>query len=135
MLAIVLLSEIIELSALYGSLCVKKALEHVDNVGRLDTLTLGFDAGNHFRSYENLFHFLYDIPKQSGQPVRLNFLVEKHGKAMCDSEVFSPVRRWLDEWLLNPNSFADSEEAVAEVLRRHAKREMQQKTQVGHGSS
>eukprot|EP00439_Symbiodinium_sp_Y106_P053666 s5058_g7.t1 len=123
--AIILLSEILELSALFGSLCVHEALTHIKNIGRLEELILGFDAGNHFRSYENMYHFLYKYPKM-GQLTRLNYLVEKHGKAFCDSEVFSPIRRWLDDFLQHPESFADDEEQVAAVLRKYARREQQQ---------
>lgn len=53
----------------------------------------------------------------------MNYLVEKHGKSMCDSEVFAPVRRWLDQYLLNEDAFADSEAAVADILNDYAHRE------------
>ena len=50
--AIILLSDVIELSAMFGNLCVRRALRHVKRLGSLDCLYLGLDAGNHFRSYE-----------------------------------------------------------------------------------
>ena len=123
--AIILVSEILELSALFGSLCVERALRHVKNVGGLDELVLGFDAGNHYRSYENMYYFLYKNALQ-GQRTKVNYLVEKHGKAFCDSECFAAIRRWLDDFLLHPEAFADSDDRVAEILRKYARREMQQ---------
>ena len=124
--ATVLVSDIIELSALFGSLCVLRSLKQVKNVGKLTELILGFDSGNHFRSYENLYYFLRKIPVEKKQRTRVNYLVEKHGKAFCDSEIFSPIRRWIDEFLLHPNAFCDTEEQVVEMLRSHARREMAQ---------
>ena len=125
-LAVVLVSEIIELSALFGSLCVLECLKHIENVGSLEELILGFDAGTHFRSYENLYYFLHKLAAEKKQKCRVNFLVEKHGKSMCDSEVFSPIRRWLDEFLLNAEAFCDTEDAVVKVLLQYAKKEMKQ---------
>ncbi|CAJ1352410.1 unnamed protein product [Effrenium voratum] len=124
--AVVLVSEIIELSALFGSLCVLESLNHIQNLGSLDELILGFDTGTHFRSYENLYYFLYKIASEKKQQCRVNYLVEKHGKSMCDSEVFSPIRRWLDEFLLNADAFCDTEEQVVNMLKTYAAREMKQ---------
>ncbi|CAE7236307.1 Cacna1g [Symbiodinium sp. CCMP2592] len=124
--AIILLSDVIELSAMFGNLCIKRALRHVKRMGSLDCLYLGFDAGNHFRSYENLHEFLYRIPAETGQTCRVNYLVEKHGKSMDDAEIFSPVRRWLDEFLLVDGAFADSEHAIQKILDKAAKREWKQ---------
>ena len=49
--------------------------------------------------------------------MRLNFLIEKHGKSMCDTEIFSPARRWISQFLLNAEAFCDTEFEVAEVLQ------------------
>lgn len=79
--AVVLVSEIIELSALFGSMCVLECLKDVRGIGSLDMLYLGFDTGTHFRSYENMFYFLFHVAKTHKQKCRLNFLIEKHGKS------------------------------------------------------
>lgn len=124
--AVVLVSEIIELSALFGSMCVLECLKDVRGIGSLDMLYLGFDTGTHFRSYENMFYFLFHVAKTHKQKCRLNFLIEKHGKSMCDAEVFSPIRRWLSEFLLNPEAFCDTELEVVKVLKEYAGREERQ---------
>ena len=98
--AVVLVSEVIELSALFGTHCVFKALEKIPGIGSLNVLILGFDCGTPFRSYENL--------------------VEKHGKSMADSKVFSPNRRCITEWLMNKDAFADDECSVVSMLRAYA---------------
>eukprot|EP00439_Symbiodinium_sp_Y106_P082026 s5_g21.t1 len=76
--------------------------------------------------YENLYYFLHKLTKEYKQRTRVNYLVEKHGKAMCDSEVFAPIRRWIDEFLLHPKAFCDSETEVVNILSAHARREMSQ---------
>ena len=45
---------------------------------------------------------------------------------MCDAEIFSPVRRWISEFLLNAEAFCDTEFEVAEVLQQYAKKEERQ---------
>ena len=72
-----------------------------------------------------MYYFLYKNALQ-GQRTKVNYLVEKHGKAFCDSECFAAIRRWLDDFLLHPEAFADSDDRVAEILRKYARREMQQ---------
>ena len=46
----------------------------------------------------------------------MNYLVERRGKSMCDSEVVAPVRRWPDQYLKNEDALADTEAAVADIL-------------------
>ena len=76
------------------------------------------------RSYENLYEFLHEVPSTHQQLPRVTYLVEKHGKGPDDAEIFCPVRRWLNEYLLRPDAFVDSEDALAEVLRAGAAQEM-----------
>ncbi len=78
-----------------------------------------------FRSYENMFYFLYHLAETHWQKCRLNFLIEKHGGSMCDWE-FSPVRRWLSKFLLNREGFCDKELDVVKVLQDYARREERQ---------
>ena len=54
-IAVILISEIIEFSVLFGFTCVLECLKHVRGIGSLDLLILGFDIGTHFRSYENMY--------------------------------------------------------------------------------
>ena len=77
--AVILVSEIIELSAVFLSMCVLECLKDVNGIGSLDMLYLGLDTGTHFRSYENMFYFLYHLAETHRQKCRLNFLIEKHG--------------------------------------------------------
>lgn len=42
------------------------------------------DAGSHFRGYENLYHWLVNLPKREGCPVTVHWGVEKHMKMDCD---------------------------------------------------
>lgn len=84
-LAIILVSEVIQLSALFGALRLQKALEKVNSQqcwhpGR---------AHSRIRQWN---------PLPQRQRTRLNYLVEKHGKSMAaaDAEIFAAIRRWLD---------------------------------------
>ena len=124
--AIVLISDIIELSALFASMCVMECLKHVVGLGTLDELVLGFDTGTHFRSYENMYWFLWHIAAHYRQKCRLNYSIEKHGKSMCDAEVFSPIRRWISEFLLNADAFCDTEQQVVDMLTAYSRREHEQ---------
>ena len=127
---IILVSEVIELSALFGALCLQKALEKVSNIGTLAELILGFDSGTHFRSYESLFYFLHKMVRDSRttHPIELSSR-KVHGKSMADAEIFAAshsTMAWY-EWLRHPNSFADDEHQVVEVLKTYAARESRAK--------
>ena len=61
----------------------------------------------------------------NGKPTTTRYLVEKHGKGPCDSCIFSPIRRFLDEYCLRPDAFADSAEKIVEILNEAAQRDMQ----------
>lgn len=73
--AIILVSEVIELSALFGSMCVLECLKHVEGIGALKQLVLGFDTGTHFRSYENLYYFLFLVARKFKQSLCLHLVV------------------------------------------------------------
>ena len=103
---------------------MKQSLRYVSKLGSLTRLRLGFDAGNHFRSYENLAFFNVDLVKTYKQNVTTHYLVEKHGKGPDDSEIFSPCRRWLKECLMKEDAFIDTEFALAEAFREGAERDM-----------
>lgn len=81
-------SEVLEKSALFASLLIRKAVEkEVLNKGKLKKLIFVFDAGNHFRSYEAAHNTMIYIPLQYKQPCVTRYLVEKHGKGPCDAQI------------------------------------------------
>jgi hypothetical protein len=121
---VILVSDVVETTACYANLCVEQAVAHVKRLGELDMLRLRFDTGNHFRSYESLASFCWKIPHKYDQRTLVGYHVEKHGKCVCDSEIFSPCRRWTDEALANPKALIESEEQLVEVYRAGAERDM-----------
>lgn len=117
-------SEVLEKSALFASLLIRKAVEkEVLNKGKLKKLIFVFDAGNHFRSYEAAHNTMIYIPLQYKQPCVTRYLVEKHGKGPCDAQIFSPMRRFLKQACLRPDFFAENERQVVAALKEQAAKE------------
>ena len=97
----------------YANLCIAAALKHVRNLGSLQLLRLAFDSGNHFRSYENAYYQLVQLPMEFDRNVQPSFMCEKHGKGPDDAEIFGPVWRWLDQHLLLPEAAELSKKQAA----------------------
>ena len=115
------ISEVLEKSALFASLLIRRAVEReVLHLGKLENLLFVFDAGNHFRSYEGAYNTMVHIPRSYRQRCETRYMVEKHGKGPCDSQLFSPMRRFLKQACMLPNFFADSEHAVVAALQAAA---------------
>jgi hypothetical protein len=121
---VILISDVVETTAAYGNVCIRQCINHVDNVGKLATLRLRFDCGNHFRSAENLACFAVELPRELKQHMYTSYLVEKHGKHVCDSELFAAVRRWVREYLARPHAFIGDEHRLLEVLKEGAAKDM-----------
>ncbi|CAJ1342619.1 unnamed protein product [Effrenium voratum] len=118
---ILYVSEVLEKSALFASLLIRRAVEReVLHLGKLENLLFVFDAGNHFRSYEGAYNTMVHIPRSYRQRCETRYMVEKHGKGPCDSQLFSPMRRFLKQACMLPNFFADSEHAVVAALQAAA---------------
>lgn len=99
-MAVVLVSEVLEKSALYANSCIERILQFIPDLGQLSALRWCFDSGNHFRSYESSHLLFHSIPQQYQQRSFCHYLVEKHGKGPDDSEIFARVRQWLREYLV-----------------------------------
>ena len=119
--AMAYVSEVLEKSALFASLLIRRAVEReMLHLGKLENLLFVFDAGNHFRSYEGAYNTMVHIPQSYRQRCETRYMVEKHGKGPCDSQLFSPMRRFLKQACMLPNFFADSEHAVVAALQAAA---------------
>ena len=123
---IVYVADILEKSALFANLLIKQVVaDHVLGKGSLEEMIFCFDSGNHFRSYESAYTTMVEIPSLYQQPSTTRFLVEKHGKGPCDACIFSPIHRFLEEYCMRPDAFADSPEKIVEILNEAAARDMQ----------
>ena len=78
---IILVSDIVETSAVFANLGVRQCVGHIKNMGHLDRLRLRYDCGTHFRSAENLAFFNVELPVLHKQPTVTSFFVPKHGKS------------------------------------------------------
>ena len=121
---ILYVSEVLEKSSLFATLLIRKAVEEeVVDLGRLKKLLFVFDAGNHFRSYEQAHNTMVHIPVQYSQPCVTRYMVEKHGKGPCDSQLFSPMRRFLKQACMQTDFFAQDENDVVRCLQKAAAQE------------
>ena len=121
---VILVSDVVETTACYANVCVEQAVPYVKRLGELAVLKLRFDTGNHFRSYESLACFCWSIPHKYNQRTQPSYRVEKHGKSECDSELFSPCRRWLNEALAAPKALIESEHDLVQAYRKGAEKDM-----------
>ena len=90
-------------------------------------LYLGFDTGTHFRSYEK--HVLFPVPRSKDTQTKMptEFFSSRNMASPCVMQrCFSPIRRWLSEFLLAPEAFCDTELEVVKVLKEYAGREERQ---------
>ena len=118
---ILYVSEVLEKSSLFATLLIRKAVEEeVVDLGRLKKLLFVFDAGNHFRSYEQAHNTMVHIPVKYSQPCVTRYMVEKHGKGPCDSQLFSPMRRFLKQACMQTDFFAQDENDVVRCLQKAA---------------
>ena len=122
-LAVVLVSDVIEKSALYANKCIEKTLPFIHKLGKLQVLRCCFDSGNHFRSAQSAHLLLHDIPLRHRQRTVCHYLVEKHGKGPDDSEIFSRLRAWVQEYLRQDGVVIDEAQTLVQVFQAAADRE------------
>lgn len=70
-------------------------LDEID-MENIDKVIFWMDTGNHNRSYYMTGHLLYNIPRQFGVKVSVNYFAECHGKSVCDQH-FSTVSYFVKQ--------------------------------------
>ena len=71
-------------------------------------LHLWSDCGPHFRSSENLWHYVFDLCKSRHQVIHVNYLGEQHGKTIIDgaSGTTGSDTGWLAQYAAKTNIFS-----------------------------
>eukprot|EP00435_Cladocopium_sp_Y103_P063982 s508_g25.t1 len=119
---VIILSSIIEHSALVSNLLYLEAAKQIANLTGVSKILVWSDCGPHYKGYDHVAGWIGNwveaVPPRS---VKLSFFAEKHGKGQVDG-LFGQVEGWLKNYLKKPGRQISTIDDMESVLRSEAAR-------------